>query len=142
MKFWDSSAVAPLVIQEDSSDLILDLFESERSIIVWWGTRVECHSAVCRRQREGSISPEQAASSQSKLGQLAGSWTEISPTEAIRAEANRAVAVHDLTAADAFQLAAAIVWRDFPDRRRDFVSLDRRLAEQARREGFDCPLQG
>lgn len=61
---------------------------------------------------------------------------------AIRAEADRAVAVHDLTVADAFQLAAAIAWRASPERRREFISLDRQLAERARREGIDCPLQG
>ncbi len=110
-------------------------------MFVWWGTPVECHSAIRRRQREGSISTEQAAETRTRLDRLAGLWSVISPTEAIRAEADRAVAVHELAAADAFQLAAAIAWRGPPDNRRDFISLDRQLADRARREGFDCPLQ-
>lgn len=141
MRFWDSSAIVPLLVGEESSEFISELFEGERKMFVWWGTRVECHSAVRRRQREGSVSSGQAAEAQARLDRLAGLWSEISPTEAIRAEADRAVAVHELTAVDAFQLAAAIVWRGSPDNRRAFMCLDRQLADRARREGFDCPLQ-
>jgi len=141
MRFWDSSALVPLVVEEDSSELISGVIESDRKIVVWWGTLVECHSAIRRQQREGSVSPEGAVRSRARLDRLAGHWSEISPTEAIRAEADRAVAVHELAAADAFRLAAAIVWRASPERRRDFISLDRQLAERAQREGFDCPLQ-
>ena len=60
----------------------------------------------------------------------------ILPSEAIRSRADRLLAVHPLRAADAFQLAAGLIASE--DRPADlpFVTLDDRLAEAARKEGF------
>lgn len=45
--------------------------------------------------------------------------------------------LHPLRAADALQLAAALVLSDFEPRTLPFVTLDDRLASAARREGFE-----
>jgi predicted nucleic acid-binding protein len=45
--------------------------------------------------------------------------------------------VHALRAADAFQLAAALLWSRGKTTGREFVSFDDRLREAAVREGFD-----
>ena len=141
MRYWDTSAVVSLLLSEQASAPAWESLEADSEMAVWWGTRVECLSAIHRRERERSIGSDQVAGALATLEELAEGWTEIRPTDAVRAEADRAVAVHELTAADAFQLAAAIAWRGPPDNRRGFVCLDRQLAERARREGFDCPLQ-
>jgi predicted nucleic acid-binding protein len=44
--------------------------------------------------------------------------------------------MHAIGAADAFQLAAATVWADGLPRGSVLVTLDKRLAEAARLEGF------
>jgi hypothetical protein len=46
------------------------------------------------------------------------------------------VASHPLRAADALQLAAALVWCDEAPQGTAFVCLDDRLRDAARREGF------
>ncbi len=60
----------------------------------------------------------------------------IAPTIGLRERAGRLVASHPLRAADALQLAAALVWCDEAPQGTAFVCLDDRLREAARREGF------
>jgi predicted nucleic acid-binding protein len=67
---------------------------------------------------------------------LAGDWSEVPPSDRVRDDARRLVRVHDLRAADAFQLAAARVASDEQPETLPFVTLDERLALAARREGF------
>ena len=64
------------------------------------------------------------------------SWTEVPPIERVRDQAIRVLQVHPLRAADALQLAAAIVLADFEPKGLPFVTLDEALAAAARREGF------
>jgi hypothetical protein len=68
---------------------------------------------------------------------LAGTWVELLPSEAIRAAAERLLAVHVLRAADAFQLAAALAWCGGRPAGHSVVTLDLRLREAASIEGFD-----
>jgi predicted nucleic acid-binding protein len=53
------------------------------------------------------------------------------PSQEVRDQARRVLRVHPLRAADALQLAAALVWKG-----RHFVCFDQRLREAAQREGF------
>lgn len=64
-----------------------------------------------------------------------GRSLEILPSNAVRDEAARLFRRHSLRAADALQLAAAIVWAG-PARGAEFVTRDERLALVARLEGF------
>jgi len=54
----------------------------------------------------------------------------------VRSEAERVVETHPLRAADALQLGAALVAADGEPETLELVTLDRRLAEAAVREGF------
>jgi predicted nucleic acid-binding protein len=54
----------------------------------------------------------------------------------VRRRAERLAAVHPLTAADALQLAAALVASGDRPETLDFVTLDSRLAAAAQIEGF------
>jgi predicted nucleic acid-binding protein len=67
---------------------------------------------------------------------LAAEWTEIQPSQEVRKYAERALLLHPLRAADALQLAAALVWTNGHGTGHDFVCLDQRLRDAAHREGF------
>jgi uncharacterized protein len=61
---------------------------------------------------------------------------EVTPSEDVRERAERLLGVHALRAADALQLAAALIWARERPARLEFVCLDGRLRGIAWREGF------
>lgn len=136
MKFWDSSALIPLVLDEPRRHQLLALLEEDAAVLAWWGTRVECAAAVARREREGALAPAQATTVLERLRGLADAWQEILPVDAIRVTALRLLRVHPLRSAGSLQLAAAIVAAEHEPATLEFVSLDERLNEAAGREGF------
>lgn len=71
-----------------------------------------------------------------RLDALKGSWHEVQPLETVRRFARRLLRVHELRAADSLQLAAALAAAEGRSDVLEFVSLDDRLLEAARREGF------
>jgi predicted nucleic acid-binding protein len=107
---------------------------------VWWATPVECASAIARRRRDGVLSPADEVSALEILGRLADNWFEVQAGQLVRSHAFRLLRVHPLRAADAFQLAAALVWAGTPAAGptpvAEIVTLDGRLAEAARLEGL------
>jgi uncharacterized protein len=137
MRFWDASAVVPLLMEERWTEELRDLLSRDRDIAAWWGTRVEGVSAIRRRERAGEIEARAAAEALALLDQFASGWVDVQPSDAIRPNAERLLAVHPLRAADAFQLAAAAAWRRDLTRSAAFVCLDDRLRDAAAREGFD-----
>ena len=136
MKFWDSSAVIPLLVPEVMSGSIQKLFEGDPVIVAWWATEIECTSAIARRQRQGRLREELAAGGYSRLSALRAGWHEVEPSEEIRESAKRLLRVHDLRSADALQLAAAFFVAEARPSTLDFISLDERLLAASRREGF------
>ena len=136
MRFWDSSAILPLLIQEVSTAPVQNLLRSDPGVVYWWGTPVECYSALWRRQRDGSISHATLLSSAQWLQRLLASAVEIQPKQALRAAAQHLVASHALRAADAVQLAAALSWVELSGERSTIVTLDQRLRDAAQREGL------
>ena len=136
MKFWDSSAVIPLLVPEVMSGSIQELFESDPVIVAWWATEIECTSAIARRQRIGQLREEVAIEAFGRLSALRAGWHEVEPTEEVRESAKRLLRVHDLRTADALQLAAAFFVAEARPSTLEFISLDERLRTAARREGF------
>ncbi|MBN1613359.1 MAG: type II toxin-antitoxin system VapC family toxin [Deltaproteobacteria bacterium] len=136
MKFWDSSALIPLFFEEGHSETVQAIAKDDGNMIVWWATILECRSAIARLRREGTLSNAEEDQLLDLVKDLAGSWTEISPGENVRNIALRLLSVHPLRAADSLQLAAALIWADLPAQNSEFVSLDQRLREAARKEGF------
>lgn len=136
MRFWDSSAIVALCAAEDRTPALRSIARDGRGLVVWWGTRVECTSALARRERERSVAARILAAAWRRLDDLADAWIEIGPGGAVRDAALRLVRVHPLTAADALQLGAATVWAGGHSPSGEVVTLDRRLADAARREGF------
>jgi predicted nucleic acid-binding protein len=134
--FWDSSAVIPLLIAEARSAQMVALLASDRAPALWWVGPVECQSALHRRGREKVLSPAALADALARLDRLAEDVDVVAPTARLRERASRALAAHPLRAADALQLAAALVWADNSPAGEAFVCLDDRLREAAGREGF------
>lgn len=97
---------------------------------------MECLSLFARLRREAVLSETEEEQARVVLRALQGSVTEIEPTPAVREQAGRVLRLHPLRAADALQLAAALVWCQGDPLQHGFVCLDPRLREAARREGF------
>ena len=136
MRFWDSSAVIPLLVPEAASQPIQKLFEADPGMITWWASDIECVSAIARRQRPGLLDEEIANAAADRLRQFRDGWHEVEPTEGVRESAKRLLRVHDLRTADALQLAAALFASEERPSTLEFLSLDARLVAAARREGF------
>lgn len=136
MRFWDTSAIIPLCVNEPNSATVKTALNRDPSIVVWWATRTECASALARQVREGSLTAAGERQARQVLQTLIDSWIEIQPTEVVRETAERSLAIHALRAADAFQLAAALQWCQRQTRDAVLVSFDGRLREAAHREGF------
>ena len=101
------------------------------------GPPTECISALARRRREGRLPARSETAARRALDALAASWSEILPGDGLRQGAERLLTVHPLRAADAFQLAAALVWARGEPQGRILVSVNDRLREAAEREGFE-----
>lgn len=136
MRFWDSSAVVPLLLPEEASSRMLELYRGDPELLVWWGTPVELTSALARLEREGALDAGETEKAFERLRELEANWNEVLPTEEVREAARRFLRVHALRAMDALQLAAAFVASGGRPSKLDFVCLDARLSLAARREGF------
>lgn len=136
MRFWDSSAVAPLLVDERASKAMREHYRRDPWMLVWWGTIVECASALARLERSGSLSAAGMKESMVRLRSFRSSWQEIQPVEEVEETAIRFLRVHNLRAGDAFQLAAAFLAAERRTGSLEFVCLDDRLREAAAREGF------
>ena len=136
MKFWDASAIVPLLLTESATSSVQALAAKDPAMLVWWATEVECASAIGRLERDGAIDESAVTQAFERLKQLAGGWHEIDPSDTIREAAVRFVRVHPLRAADALQLAAAFIAAERRPSSLEVVTLDDRLAVAARKEGF------
>ena len=136
MKFWDSSAIIPLCVEEGPSAHMKRVAEEDSALVVWWGTPIECYSALARRRREEMITTTDEDNAQQALAMLYEAWTEIEPSREVREAAMRILRRHPLRAADALQLAAALLWANWRPTGHEFVCLDQRLRDAAYSEGF------
>ena len=134
--FWDSSALVPLLLPVARSPELTKALASDAEAAIWWSTPVECQSALYRRHREQPIPVHLLARALERLAALTQDVDTLAPSDELRQRAGRLLATHPLCAADALQLAAALVWSEEQPLGEVFVSLDDRLREAARREGF------
>jgi len=135
VKFWDSSAILPLLIDERTSASVAPVYEDDAHQIVWCLTEVEAASALARREREGR-EPSDVDRARTTLRILTERWEEVTSVQSVRTRAFRLLGTHGLRAADALQLAAALVFCDEQTESLPFVCLDDRLSEAARKERF------
>jgi predicted nucleic acid-binding protein len=136
MRYWDSSALMSLLVTEATSPRMEELLRDDPAMVTWWGTPVECVSALARLEREAALTPDDLRAALERLRQASLGWVEVPATADVRDQAIRLLRVHRLRAADALQLAAAVVASDFQASAFEFVTLDTRQADAAEREGF------
>lgn len=136
MRFWDASAIVPLLITEAPTKALQGLAAADPGMLVWWATEVECASAIARLDRDEALEPPAAIEAFDRLKRLAHGWHEVDPSDAIREAAVRFLRVHPLRAADALQLAAAFVAAERRPSSLELITLDEHLAAAARKEGF------
>ncbi len=136
MRFWDSSALVALVVEQTSTPRIRSLLADDADLAVWALSEVEICSAIERLRREGTLAPEHALACRTKAEILWDQLRVVDLLDAVKRRALRVLATHALRAADALQLGAALLVADDDPRTLEIVTLDDRLAEAARREGF------
>ena len=134
--FWDSSALVPLLVAERRSGELTAALTSDREVTVWWATPVECLSAIYRYHKESPLPQAALALAIERMRALVEDADTVAPTDQVRRRAGRLVATHSLRAADALQLAAALVWCEEQPSGETLVTLDERLRGAASREGF------
>jgi predicted nucleic acid-binding protein len=136
VRFWDSSALVPLLVSEPSSPSVTREYERDPDIVAWWATDIECASALARLERDSALDGAAMSTALRRLDLLAAAWQEIQPTTPVRRVAMRLLRVHPLRAADALQLGAAVIASENEPSTLRIVTLDDRLAQAADREGF------
>ena len=136
MRYWDASALVPLLVAERDTELVRAWLSDDDRIVTWAWTRTEIVGAVERRTREGSLSRSQRREVLRRLDAFARSWDEVTDMLAVRSRANALLARHPLRAADAGQLGAALLVQEQMAGVLDFVCLDRHISSAAELESL------
>ena len=137
MRFWDASAVVPLLVPQEASQKMEREYALDPAISVWCLTLIESWSALSRLRRHGQLDSPGMREARRRLSSLLDHWGEIDDLRAVRSRAQRLLETHPLRAADALQIAAALVLVSDRPERTPFVTLDERLGEVAAQEGFE-----
>lgn len=136
MRFWDASALVPLIVEEPGSLVCRAWIRDDPEIVLWGLTWLEVASAVERRVREGRVPKALRSAALARIKRIVGDAHEIGDLPAVRTRALSLVARHTLRAADAAQLGAALLVADPDPASLTMVVLDHGLAEAAEREGL------
>lgn len=140
MRFWDSSAVVSLIVQQPGSREIEGWLTEDADVITWTLTLtltlVEVVSALRRLVRDGDLAERIALEAETLAGDLVRRTHVVADLERVKMLACRLLRVHALRAADALQLGAALAWADGHPSGLVLHTFDRRLALAAEREGF------
>lgn len=136
MRFWDSSALVPLVVRQAGSADVEAWIDEDPVVVVWTLTIVEVVSALRRLVRDAALPERAASAAESTAGAILARTHVVADVDRVKAIAVRLLRVHALRGADALQLAAALVWADGAPSDLVVHTLDQRLALAAEREGF------
>lgn len=142
MKFWDASAVVPLLLDEDTSEAVGALKRADPLMAVSWLTVVECGSAIARAEHEQMLDQDEAAAAFTRLDNLARGWIEVEPTSDVRDIARRLLRAYRLRTGDAIQVASATLAAERRPATLELVTLDDRLETAALKEGFPVIFPG
>jgi uncharacterized protein len=137
--FWDSSAVVPVLVEQDASSRVARWLAADDSLVVWTLTPVEVLSAFRRLVREGALEEAAAGLAETRLTELVRACHVVIDVEPVKSLAARLLRTHVLRTFDALQLGAALHWVEGHPQGRTLHTLDSRLALAAQREGFLVP---
>lgn len=136
MKFWDTSALAPLLVDEPSTPALRQLLARDPDVVVWMLTGVELLSVLGRLGRATPDLADLLPGLRLDAIELFKLWATVTHVEGVRRRGERLVGVHPLSAADAMQLGAALLASGDRPETLELVTLDRTLARAAQLEGF------
>lgn len=136
MRYWDSSALVTLVVQQESSEAVRELHSRDPAVVTWTTSEIEILSALCRLRREALLDDGDLQAATERLSNLWDTFDAVVAVDAVKQRARRLLRTHSLRAADALQLGAALLAASDDPSRWAFACLDERLADAARREGF------
>jgi len=139
VRFWDSSAVVPLLVEQASSSRVAAWIAGDNTMVLWTLTPVEVVSGLRRLVRDKALAEEVARVAEARMEELVRVCHLIIDVEAVKSLAARLLRLHPLRAFDALQLGAALQWAEGHPQGRTLHTLDGRLALAAQREGFVVP---
>ncbi len=139
MRFWDSSALVPLVVEQPGSAQAERWMVEDADAVTWTLAQVEVVSALRRLVRDGLLAERAATQAESVCDELLARSHVVRGVERAKEVARRLLRVHALRAADALQLAAALAWAEGRPAGLILHTFDVRLALAAEREGFRVP---
>lgn len=137
--YFDTSSFLKFYIEENGSDIVQRLLigNERHTFIISELTVLESHSAIRRREREGTISEERATSIIEQINQdKINRFVTQDISSATISEAARLIDDHPLRSLDALQLAGSLVLRQERLIEPIFVCADNRLLEAASSEGM------
>ncbi len=139
MRFWDSSAVVPLLVEQKPSPRVSAWAAEDDTLVLWTLTPVEVVSALRRLVRERTLDEALARRAEDRMDELVRACHVVIDVDAVKSLATRLLRLHPLRAFDAMQLGAALHWAEGHPQGRTFLTLDARLALAAQREGVAVP---
>ena len=123
-------------MREPASGKIEPLLQRDPDVAFWWGAPLECGEALLAARRKERISAADLQNARTVIDHLRARAFEVQPTDELRARALRILSVHELSAAGALELAAALIWCRERTQGAGFVSLHGALRLAAALEGF------
>ncbi len=138
MKFWDSSALVLLFVEQPSSKTARDLYRTDPDIAVWRLTHVELLSALQRLRRNQALNDEELAGAVARVEKQWRRWHKLTDVDQVAERAERLLRIHPLSAADSLQLGAALVLAGERPKKTHVVAVDGRLYDAAVKEGFQA----
>jgi uncharacterized protein len=125
VKFWDTSALAPLLVDEPATPAMRKLVAADPDVIVWVLSSVELLSVLGRLGRQTPELADLLPGVRLDAMDLFRQWATVTHVEGANRRAERLVGVHPLSAADALQLGAALLASGDRPETLPFVTLDR-----------------
>ena len=84
MRFWDSSAIIPLLVRQAASPRTDQWFAEDSDIVIWTLTPVEITSAVWRLVRQGVLGESDAQAAELRARQLSDASHVIADVELVK----------------------------------------------------------
>lgn len=136
VNYWDTSAIVPLLVEENSTSVREAEFGSGSPVVTCWSTALEVRSALERLRREGVLPESSLRAAENRFAVLRRQWLVVRPGDFCRERAERLLRIHPLRAADALQLASALVACGENTKDAEFHCGDVPLCTAARLEDF------
>ncbi len=143
--FFDTSALLKIYHREEGTDTCLDIFNSSDEITISELARVEMHSTLYRKHREGNLKAKALDAVLKRFSSDQENRFEVLDiTSLVFDEACRLLAVHSrklsLRTLDSLQAAAFLTYCEIGQD--SFVCADRKLADVVSLEGAGVLLVG